>query len=126
VEQLARAFERRCEIAGVEYWLDATGTPLPARDDCFEYDPEAVEVAPTGARFVVRDPNAARPLATTAAEEDANDLEAVAAAFKRRCFIGRGQDVQDDIDEVLEPGGRRPGVNLKNLFRTSVMDYWEE
>jgi hypothetical protein len=83
-------------------------------------------VEPSGSRFVVRDPNVARALGSTSDETEANDLKAVAEAFKRRCFIGQGQDIQDDIDEVLEGGGRTPVGGLKQLFRTSVMDYWEE
>lgn len=126
VVQLAGAFERRCQIDAVEYWLDATGTALPPREDCFEYDPGKVAVEPSGSRFVVRDPNAARPLGSTATEAEANDLKAVAEAFKRRCFIGRGQGVQDEIDEALEEGIRTPGGGLRQLFRTSIMDYWEE
>jgi len=126
VEQLAKAFERRCQIAGVEYWLDETGSALPSRDDCFEYDPEKVVTEPSGSRFVVRDPGAARPLGSTPSQAEADDLKAVAAAFRRRCFIGRNPNIDDEVEEVEDAGGRLPGGGIRDLFRTTTMDYWEE
>lgn len=126
VQALARAFGRRCLIGNVEYWLDPTGEPLPEALDCVGYDPGSVEVAPAGNRFAVRDPQVTRPLGTVGSQAEADDLKAVAAGFDTRCFIGQGQEIEDDVDRVLDEGGRiRDRVDvLTNLLRTTVMDYW--
>jgi hypothetical protein len=125
VTQLARAFERRCVIGNVDYWLDETGQPLPEALDCVPYDPGAVEVQPSGARFTVRDPQVARPLGTVTTQADADDLKAVAAEFTTRCFIGQGEVPDDDVDKFLgnrrAPGGRG---QIVRLLATSTMDYW--
>lgn len=126
VQALARAFGRRCLIGNVEYWLDPSGQPLPEALDCVGYDPDSVAVAPVGNRFVVRDPQVTRPLGTVSSQAEADDLEAVAASFKTRCFIGQGQEIEDEVDRIRDEGGRvRERVDvLTRLLRTTVMDYW--
>jgi hypothetical protein len=129
VEQLARAFERRCLIGSVEYWLDPTAQPLPEALDCVGYDPDGLEIVPAGSGFAVRDPQVTRTLGTVGSQADADDLKNVAARFKTRCFIGQGQDVDDDVDRFERGGGRLPvrgADQLRRLLRTSVMDYWVE
>ena len=125
---LAQAFNRRCVIGTVEYWLDETGQPLPEPLDCFGYDQDEVEAVPSGSRFVVRDPQVTRPLGTVSSQQDANDLKAVAEEFTTRCFIGQGQEDDGAIKEFLDTDRgkdfRLGGGNLQQLFRTSVMDYW--
>jgi hypothetical protein len=95
VQTLAKAHTKHCRIGtppgrSVEYWLGDGGGPRPPRDDCIPYDPDALEIVDEGpGGFLLTDRRSRMEIVDT--RQDADDLLAMARAFRSQCFIGRSR-----------------------------------